>query len=199
MNAGSSSYDDLAQLLIRLEDVLVSNRVPVVDRLAPGLHEKAVRELLGTLGMDPPDDLLTWFGWHNGLVWRGDEQPGDVFLVRWIPYSLSEAIAEYHDQPVGREPWQWHPDWLPIAHLRNADRLAVCCGSDAGDRGLVRVVSGVERFWHDPPARTTISDLAAWLAQAVEAGHWAYEAHDHVWSADRWTEIDAARRRTGLV
>ena len=170
-----------------------------MQRLAPGASAHRVREVLSEVGLDPPDDLLTWFAWHNGIAWRGDERLGHAFLVHWIPYSIDEAVAEYRNQPVGTEPWEWHPDWLPIAHLRNADRLGAYCGANTQQRGQVRQVSGTERFWTDPPARTRLHELVTWLTDAVEAGHWVYEVSEFAWSAARWVEIPVERRVTGLV
>lgn len=195
----SDGAPPLSELLRRLESALAERGVHVVQRLAPGVPQDVVREALAEIGLDPPDELLTWFAWHNGIAWRGDERLGHAYLVKWIPYSIDEAIAEYRNQPVGTEPWQWHPDWLPIAHLRNPDRLGAYCGSDTRRRGEVREVSGTERFWTDPPARTGLRELATWLTDAVEAGHWSYEVGEFAWSVEHWAEIPVARRVTGLV
>ncbi|MFT7841255.1 hypothetical protein Q5530_34405 [Saccharothrix sp. BKS2] len=79
---------------------------PVVSWLVPGVDAAAVEEALGEL---PPDEVITWFGWCNGVeLYPGQVQDDVNVIPGYSPLSLVEAarfIEAYSGDPVLGNHW----------------------------------------------------------------------------------------------
>jgi hypothetical protein len=80
----------LASLLEQLEEVLRAFGAPVADALQPGLPDDAVRAALAAEGLGAPEELIVWWGWHNGA---GVEPPVDGVGVFSVPENRILDIA----------------------------------------------------------------------------------------------------------
>ena len=87
--------DRLRSLLAEYSDALVSLGVPLDDWLAPGVSEHEVRSQLADVELVSSDELVVWFGWHDGLNPGVDRKRSTQALPGIVPLSLQEAVAMY--------------------------------------------------------------------------------------------------------
>lgn len=172
----AANLEDLsfAALLDELERRLRAAGTSVPDRLAPGLPDEEVRSRLAEVGLDAPGDLVTWFGWHNGI--RPEAPPvGANQLIVEMPLSLDQALDDWAERDHGPESWQWERGWLPLAYHDNADRLAIDCTPPQGQVARAYMWSP-----HQPFADRTTSDIrplatvVRWWLEAWDAGAYEY-------------------------
>ncbi|WP_066953442.1 hypothetical protein [Streptomyces lushanensis] len=82
---------------------------PVVSWLVPGLDPGQVEALMGQL---PPGEVLTWFGWCNGVALQQGQVQDDINVIPgYAPLSLKEAVESketYGGDPVLGE------NWIPV-------------------------------------------------------------------------------------
>lgn len=150
----------LAELLA-LESDLRESDWDVRPYLAPGRERGGISLELRAAGLTPHPAVVTWFAWHDGYVAGAERNPG---VPVWWPMSLDQALRDRNACEFGHEPWQWHPDWLPIAWAGGIPRLVVNCGPSS-DAGQVRIVATDEGLFSDTyrPRFASISDLVkAW-------------------------------------
>lgn len=160
--------DALREALARLEDALARAGSPVVSLMSPGLAPEVVRAALEPLGMQPPGELLTWFGWRNGFPPGTPAWSGRTSILWWAPFSLEAAVAEYHWQKPGPEVWQWRPTWLPLAHSDSAPRMAVDCTPPQGQEATVRMADPFAGGF-DEAEVSSVRGLAGVVDKWVEA------------------------------
>jgi hypothetical protein len=96
---------DLQPLLDELERRLRAFGAPIVDAFAPGLPVDEVRTVLDAEGLRAPDDVVAWWGWHNGAV-LSDVPPvlsgpgvylrsENTLVEDWHVLSLGEATRTH--------------------------------------------------------------------------------------------------------
>jgi hypothetical protein len=171
--------------LLRLEDTLRFARAPIADYLAPGLGPEIVRQRLAPVGIEPCDELLMWYGWHDGTtgnVGLGHETwdlaPG-VHLL-----SLEDALKYYGRAREFAESMVekgiaagelWPEGAFPImAHLMGDCVDAVSC--DPATAGATWFVP-----WDDAPEPN-----GPHLADLVERLHFPWWHGAHRWDGERW-------------
>ena len=180
----------LLRALEALEAWLRSSGHPGVAGLRPGVPEAEVREQLGALGLDPPDDVLTFFGWHNGYEQapRDDGHWYGRITPSWFPLTLDEAckrflelremfeLEEQHGEMVGTH-------WFPLLQA-DAYCVLVDCRPEQEHRGRIAVSDWITELWPSPDLRPRS------LAEPVE--EWLSLLNDGLWhwdrSDDRWVD-----------
>jgi hypothetical protein len=193
--------EPLEEVLAELEDRLLTIGAGVAGLLAPGLSEDQVRTRLGELGMEPPGELVTWFGWHDGLI-----NPDPAFerydrVIRWHPMTLEQCIQDWSGQPRGPEDWQWDPTWLPVGHYDNSSRLTVDCTPP--QQRLARLSAyGAEEGGFGRCAAPVVIGLAGvvrWWLDALDAGHITYVPEADMFDVGNGNRIPWERARTFLI
>lgn len=191
----------LGEVLAELEGRLVTIGAGVVGLLAPGLSEDHVRSRLGELGMEPPGELVAWFGWHDGLI-----NPDPAFerydrVIKWHPMSLEQCILDWSGQPRGAEDWQWDPTWLPIGHHDNSDRLTVDCTPPQQWQARLSIYSAVEGGFGrcEAPVVTGFAGVARWWLDALDAGHITYVPEADMFDVTNGNQVPWERGRTFLI
>jgi len=169
----------LRERLVVLEQTLADVGAPLLEHLRPGVSADSLTAALGSRGIEPHPDILTWFGWHDGTDLPRAVDPAGMLLPddgnRLIGplhvLGLDEALAE-HDGAVTTDrdhnpdpatPMFYWPGWFPV--LRFTDSWLVCVDT----LGVVGAVGTLFIFdvWraNDPP-RVYFPSLVA-LVDAV--------------------------------
>jgi hypothetical protein len=192
--------DIVAELLRRLEQKLSEAGVDVGAALAPGLAEDSVRSMLQGRGMEPPEELVSWYTWHNGLT-SANPDNGEGRLLLWEPYSLNRALEEWSRQDRGDAVWQWHPTWLPIARTGGAARMAVDCTPPQGPLATVRLAEPEAGLFDETQIAsvTGLHTIVQWWIDALATGAYQFDVDAKGWDSPRWSDIPEERRVTGLV
>jgi len=190
-------------LLARFEAVLRFAGAPVVDNLAPGIAPDLVRERLAGIGMEPARELLTWFAWRNGIVDHWNVAGGASRLVRWMPWSLEEAIADWRQKDHGEEPWEWVVTWLPMATFEGMPRLVVDCSPPQDRVCTVRMVSPDEGLFSKPdrPSRSLAQAVQMWTDWVLNGWYVVVPPDDTQsggWAVSRSLDIPLEDRLTGI-
>jgi hypothetical protein len=171
--------ETLLELLVHLEAEWTRLRAPVAARLRPGLREEEVRSRLATLGLDAPDDLVTFFGWHDGEDHSdGQQRPmlvDDLFLV-----TLDEAVelTRFQRELSGQvsEPPSfvlWPQSWALVCTGGGGQELALDCSSRHGVPYLKdRDQAAISDFDGDllPRAASLAAVVAEWIAELSARG-----------------------------
>jgi hypothetical protein len=89
----------LSQAIERLWEEAERLNRPVVGSRAPGV---TASEVEAAFGASVPEDVVTWFGYSNGVEYHPDQIQDDAALVPgYEPLSLSEAKAVRDSHPIG--------------------------------------------------------------------------------------------------
>lgn len=86
-------------LLDRFEAVFTANRIGIVHAWAPGLTDAEIDEIIAGTDLQLPEEVRTWWRWHNGLVTR--DVPVDQLHI--VPsgrelVSLQDAVLSYQER-----------------------------------------------------------------------------------------------------
>ena len=120
--------DRLASLLPLLERRLREFGAPIADAFRPGAAPGRVREALAAAGLDAHEDLVVWWGWHDGAeaVPAGSITSAETSLVSpWFMPTLEQAIrlrrerhAIYREVAEGSDmaglDASFPQSWLPV-------------------------------------------------------------------------------------
>jgi hypothetical protein len=193
-----TGISDLPSALAAFEESLRASGAGVVRYLAPGIPEERVRRGLAAIGLEPSQELIDWFAWHDGVVDQATKSSGDGYLLQWAPLSLDEAIADWHNRDK-EEAWEWQPEWLPIA-TADASTLAVLCAPPQGLEATVRDANPWFGLFDESqvPSVTGFATVVKWWTEAIEHGWWQYIPSSDMWDNTRWGEMPP-ERRNGLV
>lgn len=102
--AQRSSSEMLRELLGVLDHELERRGLPVKSSMRDGLAPSAVEDAFNVAGLSAPEEVIIWFGWHNGSRIKG--QP----LPNLYPVSLEEAMkihALMQQVPEAEDPNEW--------------------------------------------------------------------------------------------
>lgn len=111
---------------------------PVVDCMEPGLTLDQARALTGPFeGISLPQELLTWFGWHNGAREQADLSPKRMYL------SLQEVLEDYEMFRSIGEDGPEHRSLLPITNA--SPSLFVECVPESPTIGRIFIQDFAER------------------------------------------------------
>lgn len=113
---------------------------PVVEFRAPGVSENKVKSVLEC---PVPDDVVTWFGWSNGIKYAPGQVQDDAALVPgYEPLSLSEAkaVRDSHgvDDPI------LGGSFVPLLATGGGDFYAAVCGSPSAASKVAHAMIGDE-------------------------------------------------------
>lgn len=88
---------------------LTESARPVVSWLVPGADPGQVEAFMG---LHPPEEVLTWFGWCNGVALQQGQVQDDINVIPgYAPLSLKEAVESkeiYDGDPVLGD------NWIPV-------------------------------------------------------------------------------------
>jgi len=175
-----ASPDLLRELLDRFASTTARLGAPIEDYLNPGISEAEIEDSLGKVGLVPPDELVAWWGWHNGTA------PGRNLPLSLDLRSLEISLELYRRQIFGPNQWEWQRSWIPIVGNDPAG-IAIDCSAPRDRPPLVRPVNGSIGTHPDDSDRQAVSlcTVVTWWLLARENG-WTYVSADkNFWDVDR--------------
>lgn len=186
----------LLQRLEELTEAIAATGATVSGNLAPGIEEAGLREKLRPLGMEPPMELITWYGWHNGLI---DQQvaSGRSWLPLFEPLSIDAALADRQQQLSGADPEPFPPTWLPILRAMGPNRLTVNCTPPAGMECPVRQYTP-EADPEEFPTHPSLTVAVEQWIRSLREGWIRYLPSDDRWDID-FLRMPLEIRTSGLM
>jgi hypothetical protein len=196
---------ELQRSLVRLEQALRDHGAPIAQAFRPGLPPGDVAEALRAEGLAPHDDVIAWFGWHDGadVAAPHRDESGDVIryggesvlVGPWSMFELRRALSDRRQAldaqaadvaRFGDGAASFAAGWLPLATSEGAGEL--CIDTTA---------AGVAPLWiHDPetqdgrrsPQFASLVDLADALVAVLARRLVVPHPHD-----DRAAMVDHSR------
>ncbi len=197
----------LPDLLDRYTALWTELGCPRASLLRPGLPAERVRQALAAEGLSAHQEIVDWYGWHDGTELAGGASTVTLPPPRLWVFNLAEAVAERralvefaaqmsadirHDDPdAGPEyplilaDYWWRPTWLPIARGGGSDRLAIDLSVDDAP-GLRYWAADSPDLAQELAAPSLTALVAHWIA-ALESGacEWDTGGEHHHWRVDR--------------
>ncbi len=193
------------QLLDRLSATWRAHGVPIEDALAPGRAIESFTSDDGNLHIDIPDELQTWWAWHDGGIEEGRSifswqigphlQPMSSTWSRdWWQTMMSEAATMATRTETDPDFW-WQEAWVPLFDP-GAGTLVGDCRLGSAEVTPIRWVD-----WHHeerlPPATDSLGQLVQWWIEAIELGIWTWDQDSGMWT--RATQGFEIEQRYGLL
>jgi hypothetical protein len=182
--------------LDRLEAALDAVHSPVVPSLRPGVSEAEVVERFHALQLEPPPEVVAWYGWHDGYE-AGADGRGEI-ACGTRPFSLAQACDFLPDLLGNLSSVAPDQDsgWFPLGWCQDKRVLIVYCGANPNQYGHVTVTETElpdNNFW-----ATTLAEPVEWWAEYLENGTYYYASPFGI-RALKVVDIPYERRRSGLV
>lgn len=177
----------LGQLLLELEEEMARSGAPLTA--SQGLSEDEVRAGLSSIQLQPPPELLVWFGWHNGSTAQAT-RGSTPHLPNFSIASLSDAIERYRatvqdfTPPEGLDPDFFDSGagagWLRLG--RSNIGLAVECNTLSAPR----IHFATEDFNEAPANYRAVSlcTFVGWRIYGLRSGAYRWNAHSQNWVTD---------------
>ncbi len=150
------------------------------EQLQDGLSEDEIRTALGAIGLTPPDELVVWWGWHNGI------RPGKQSQSRWEQRRLDDSVQIYRQQLLGTGVGEWNPNWLRFAGPHTNHGWSVSCAPD-GFPPLVRATDPVEATTQPEETRFQVVSLCTpvtWWLTGITEGWSVWNEKLEFWETD---------------
>lgn len=190
-------------LLAELEAALGQQDPELVARLAPGLDDQDIDELMRPRGLTLPEEARVWWRWHDGLTWSTVD--GRIFGPGFQLLPLEAAVREYTSRLEQAEELAkeipnitfWERPWFPLVGAGTGLFIFDCSGDPAAPAPIS--FYHVEEAGEDgrPPARS-VGEMVAWWIDALERGVWYYDRELGGWGYRR-DLLDRDRRLSQLV
>lgn len=198
---------NLTEVLTVFERELTRVSPIAAERLGPGLPAEETARVLRELDLEPPDDLLEWFAWHNGSAMPNEQFWSSVPIgpALWVA-SLThltprytawvQFIAENLPSELGHE---W--GWFPIVGDASGGYVVVDC-TQANREGPTQCAL------RTPEGRRTVTlpfvDCIRYWTDAILSGRWVCEEAsknypDWIVYPERGPSLPRDVERSGLI
>jgi cell wall assembly regulator SMI1 len=150
----------LVEALRHLEDVVARAKPPLRKSLRKPASSASLKALADAVfgGGPLPEDLRTWFSWHDGQTGCEGLSPEGA----WTLMSVKDAIQTWRflnhpKEDIGIRP---KPTWLPLVYNGAGDHVMYETASKS--RGVLF------RYWHDDEGGSVVAkNLAEWAKQTA--------------------------------
>ena len=202
---------ELQRSLERLEQALCDYGAPIVQAFRPGLAPDAVSGALRAEGLAPHDDVVTWFGWHDGADVAPPQRDDSGDVVRyggesvlvgpWWMFQLGRALNDRRDAldaqaediaRFGAGAASFTAGWLPLATSEGAGEL--CVDTTAPGPAPLWIHDPETRDGRTSPQFTSLLDLAETLVEVLDRRLVIPHPHD-----DRAAMVDHSRLPPDLL
>ena len=163
---------ELRPLLEELERRLREFGAPIVDAFGPGIAADEIRAVFDAERLDAPDDVVAWWGWHDGAVLSDARRvlsgPGvylrseNTLIEDWHVLSLGEATRTHR---WFREDSDLLPaGWFPILVTGAKPTLWIDCSAGPDAPAPLYVDEHLPE-----PARPLFPSLANFVGASIRA------------------------------
>ena len=153
-----ATAEPLAKKLDRIDALLAAARPAAAKAMKAGASDAAIKRLAKAIGVASlPDDVATFFRWHDGQATPASLREGD----NRTPMSVADAIEAWTflSDPSEDVLQPWKKTWLPLFENGAGDHLCF----DLGKGSLVA-------YWHADEDRVVEHPgLAAWADDVLAA------------------------------
>jgi cell wall assembly regulator SMI1 len=199
------------QLLDRLAAKLCAHGVPVEEALAPGTDVSSFTSDDGSLHVELPAELRTWWAWHDGRVerWDGPRPLGPALRPMsatqsrdWWQRSIAMAQDAAADAPEGSpqtDPdYWWRLSWVPLFSDGTGYLVGDCDLSDAGVAPIRRIKWEPDLDVTARPRTDSFGQLVEWWIEALDLGLWSFDRDTQRWTSAPWDRA-LSDRYQGLI
>lgn len=181
----------LRTALDRLAAALTTTGYPLIEGLRPGLSEAEVRARLAEIGVDPPSDIITLFGWHDGYESPPDSEWHGRICAAYTLLTLDEACQLHVEN---QEPLELAAaytgeatEWFTV-FATDAGFLVINYGDDPETRGRVAMSDSgdIEPAPDRRPA--SLADTIELWTSYFGSGQWR-------WDGESWIDNRPADER----
>ncbi len=177
------------EVLDRLEHQLQTVGAAPIDGAHQGLAVEHIRRLTAKVVGALPAEAELWWSWCT--LAAGWVLPDAQYL------TLDEALQEYDERcewatQYGLSPqsphvtiddW-WHPQWLPVFVIDGGMLYVVDTAGSDGTSAPIRRIDG-QSFgggYFDKVVAPSLGQFITDRLDAIDAGHYIYDADRHVWT-----------------
>lgn len=168
----------LPDLLAELEQVWRQVDLPLVHRLRPGLSEDHVRTRLAEHGLSAPDEVIQWFGWHDGYeaLRAHDFAPVGELITLDAGLALYREPITFGERGIPL----YDSGWLAVVHWSFAAHMVLDC-THTGQHATTASLSFPEPGEVVPPPdrHPSLTVPVAWWLERWRTGAW-YPANNAV-------------------
>jgi hypothetical protein len=188
--AVGSSPDLLRRLLLECDREVRDLGLQVGGWYNPALDESYARERLAMAGLSASEEVLTWFGWHNGYS-RPFPYATPSPIPRFTMLGLDDAITVYeHELRSTRDAlqsgmqidsWGTGEGWLRLD--LDVHGLAIDCSSDSA---LPRIRFATDEFPYYPDRFRAVSlcTYVTWMLYGLRNGGFIAHPDRSEWDID---------------
>jgi hypothetical protein len=163
--------------LERLRSVWVATGAPIAEHLAAPRPPASTIAALRGVGLDAPDELVSWFSWHDGHDYPAGTNRtmtacgiGHFFLIG-MDQCLHELDVwrDVYSDESGTDAAGWSSCWFPL--IRNASgsaAIAVVSEQPECQIGYFHPELGFN------PVTPSIAALVERWAERIEGGQWTW-------------------------
>lgn len=186
----------LGELLAQLDFANKQAGFDLSETCNPGIGRQQIVDTWAPHGLTPPDEVITWWGWHNGF--RKDI--GSRSGIQQLPLDFSED--KYRTMPLARAEYAWYPEWVPLWGQGPA-HISMSFADDATGTPLIRATDGALGTQPEETDQQVVSlcTPVTWWLIGIEKG-WtrAENVSDggRFWVAD-WMSIPREWRATQMA
>ena len=196
-----SGPDALAEFLGEFEERLRGQGVEVDKYLAPGVENSRVKAALAEIELSPPQELLAWFAWRNGLTAPdGESLRGNILPPFISPVSVEMAIKRFRVASIRPAELQWDfsSEWLKISSERFG--VSVRCSGDASEAPVVRWVDIDHPVGSNDRSHQVVSlcTVVNWWNEALDLGVFRWLRDETRWEWD-YSLMTEEQRQFGFV
>ncbi|MBT0773159.1 SMI1/KNR4 family protein [Kineosporia sp. J2-2] len=157
---------ELTVLLGRLEEQWRRNGLPCSDRVRPGLPTAQIEQALSAWEMEPSEEVVDWFAWHDGGV-------GEAWVAAgWRLLSLEEAFEHYDTHVTAELFEEENGGWFPLAQNPGGVALVADCRGPRSARSEVGTVGKVPELAPAEFRVDSLTTLVGWWVEQFESGVW---------------------------
>ena len=169
------------------------------DALLPGLEPEEIHEKFATIGLEPPEELVVWWGWRNGF------RLGNYVGARPLQLTVAQAVRLYEAETLGittpatHDPLVWNPSWIRVAG-GGSRSVAVRCGQRAVP--LVRYVdpefTGSQDWESAEHQVVSLCTVVTWQLLAIAKRWTVFDQRSGIWVTD-WDRYPLEWQITDLI
>lgn len=186
------------QLLDRLAATWRAHDVPVEGALAPGREISSFTSDDGSLHVELPAELRTWWAWHDGHIegTSAEWSIGPLFQqmsstrsrARWQRFmAMAQDAAGPAPQgtPLADPDYWWRESWVPLASDGSGYLVGDCALGGPDVAPIRRIEWGPELDVIARPRTDSFGQLVQWWIEAIELDLWIFDHDRNTWRVKR--------------